>query len=179
MLRNVLEDYLSSVKERDFYYPLSSLLQAMGFFDIHVTDGPGEFGKDFIAKRVENEVTHQYKIQAKRGDIDQEQFRTIMGQLLEAIVLKKLSHPQLDTSLTQRTILVTTGELTPNAFIAHQAFNETLVNEYKKEKVEFWGKSRLIELSEQYGLIGIHQTTAKGLRGYGQFYQTYSKAIDQ
>lgn len=179
MLRNVLEDYLSSVKERDFYYPLSSLLHAMGFFDIVVTDGPGEFGKDFIAKRIEDGIKYQYKIQAKRGNINQEDFRTIMGQLLEAIVLKKLSHPQLDTSLTQKIILVTTGELTPNAFIAHQEFNDVLVNDYKKEKVEFWGKSRLIELSELYGLTGIHQTTAKGLRGYGQFYQTYSKAIDK
>jgi len=179
MLRNVLEDYLSSVKERDFYYPLSSLLQAMGFFDIYITDGPGEYGKDFIAKRVEGGITYQYKIQAKKGDIDQEDFRKIMGQLLEAILLKKLSHPQLDTSLTQKTLLVTTGELTPNAFAAHQEFNEVLVNDYQKEKVEFWGKSRLIELSEQYGLTGIHQTTANGLRGYGQFYQNYSKAIDR
>jgi hypothetical protein len=179
MLRNVLEDYLSSVKERDFYYPLSSLLQAMGFFDIVVTDGPGEFGKDFIAKRIEEGVKYQYKIQAKRGDINQEDFRTIIGQLIEAILLKKLSHPQLDTSLTQKTILVTTGELTPNAFIAYQEFNAVLVNEYQKEKVEFWGKSRIIELSEEHGLTGIHQTTAKGLRGYGQFYQTYSKAIDK
>jgi len=179
MLRNVLEDYLSSVKERDFYYPLTSLLQAMGYFDIYVTDGPGEYGKDIIAKKIEDGQTNQYKIQAKKGDIDQEAFRKVMGQLFEAIVLKKLSHPQLDTTLTQKTILVTTGELTPNAFIEHQAFNDTLVNEYNKEKVEFWGKSRLIELSEQYGLTGIHQTTAQGLRGYGQFYQTYSKAIDK
>ncbi len=78
MLRNVLEDYLSSVKERDFYYPLSALLQAMGFFDIYITDGPGEYGKDFIAKRVEDGITYQYKIQAKKGDIDQEDFRRVM-----------------------------------------------------------------------------------------------------
>jgi restriction endonuclease len=179
MLRNVLEDYLSSVRERDFYYPLSSLLQVMGFFDIIITDGTGEFGKDFIAKRIEDGVKYQYKIQAKRDDIDQEDFRKVMGQLLEAIILKKLSHPQLDTSLPQKTILVTTGELTSNAFIAHQEFNEVLVNEYKKEKVEFWGKSKLIEYSELYGLTGIHQTTAKGLKGYGQFYQNYSRAIDK
>jgi hypothetical protein len=98
---------------------------------------------------------------------------------MEAVVLKKLSHPQLDTSLPQKTILVTTGELTPNAFIALQELNQVFENEYQKEKVEFWGKSRLIELSEEHGLTGIHQTTAKGLRGYGQFYQNYSKAIDK
>jgi hypothetical protein len=177
MLRNVLEDYLSSVKERDFYYPLTALLYAMGFYDIYITDGTSEFGKDFIAKRIEDGIKCQYKIQAKKGDINQEDFRKIIGQLLEAIVLKKLSHPQLDTSLTQKTILVTTGDLTPNAFIALQEFNEVLVKEYQKENVEFWGKNTLIEFSEKYGLTGVHRTTASGLRGFAQFYLTYSKAM--
>jgi hypothetical protein len=123
----------------------------MGFFDIHITDGTGEFGKDFIAKRIEDGIKCQYKIQAKKGDINQERFRNeILGQLMEAVVLKKLSHPQLDTSLPQKTILVTTGELTPNAFIALQELNQVFENEYQKEKVEFWGKSSLIELSEEY-----------------------------
>lgn len=179
MLRNVLEDYLSSVKERDFDYPLTSLLHAMGFYDIHLTDGGSEFGKDFIAKRIEDGVKYQYAIQSKRGDINQPDFRNkILGQLLEAVVLKKLSHPQLDTALPQRVILVSTGELKDNAFIELRELNNQLENEFKKEKVEFWGKNRLIELSEQYGLTGIHQTTANGLSGFAQFFLVYGKAID-
>lgn len=179
MLRNVLEDYLSSVKERDFYYPLTALLHAMGFYDIHLTDGGSEFGKDFVAKRVENEITYQYVIQAKKGDINQPDFRNkILGQLLEAVVLKKISHAQLDTSLPQKTILVTTGELKDNAFIELRELNSTLENEYQKEKVEFWGKNTLIEFSEKYGLTGIHRVTAKGLAGFAQFYLTYSRAIE-
>ncbi len=71
MLRNVLEDYLSSVKEREFYYPLTALLHAMGFYDIHITDGGSEIGKDFVAKKVEDGITYQYVIQAKKGDINQ------------------------------------------------------------------------------------------------------------
>lgn len=178
MLRNVLEDYLSSVKERDFYYPLTALLHAMGFYDIHITDGGSEVGKDFVAKRVEDGTTYQYVIQAKKGDINQPDFRNkILGQLLEAIVLKNLSHSQLDTTLPQRTILVTTGELKDNAIIELRELNATLVNKYKAEKVEFWGKNTLIEFSEKYGLTGIHRTTATGLRGFAQFYLTYSKAI--
>lgn len=179
MLRNVLEDYLNSVKERDFDYPLTSLLQAMGFYDIHLTDGGSEFGKDFIAKRVENGIAYQYAIQSKRGDINQPDFRNkILGQLLEAIILKKLSHSQLDTSLPQKFILVTTGELKDNAFISLREFNTQLENDYKKEKVEFWGKNQLIEYSEKYGLSGIYQTTAKGLKGFAEFYLIYSKAIE-
>jgi hypothetical protein len=177
MLRNVLEDYLSSVKERDFYYPLTALLHAMGFYDIHTTDGGSEVGKDFIAKRVEDGITYQYVIQAKKGDINQSDFRKILQQLLEAIILKNLAHPQLDLTLPQRTILVTTGELKDNAILELREFNATLVDKYKTEKVEFWGKNTLIESSEKYGLTGIHRTTARGLTGFAQFYLTYSKAI--
>jgi hypothetical protein len=180
MLRNVLEDYLSSVKERDFYYPLSALLQAMGFFDIHITDGGSEFGKDFVAKRIEDGIKYQYVIQAKKGDINQPEFRNkILGQLLEAVFFKELSHSQLDTSLPQKAVLVTTGELKDNAFVELRNFNTRLAAKFEGEKVDFWGKNQLIDFAEQYGLIGVHQTTAKGLRGYSQFYQTYSKAIDK
>ena len=177
MLRNVLEDYLSSIKERDFDYPLTVLLHAMGFYDIHLTDGGSEIGKDFIAKRIEDGVKYQYVIQSKRGNINQIKFRDkILGQLLEAVVLKKLSHPQLDTTLPQKTILVSTGELKDNAILELREFNNTLKDKY--EEVEFWGKNRLIEFSEQYGLTGVHQTTAKGLTGFAQFYLSYSKAIE-
>ena len=115
MLRNVLEDYLSSIKERDFDFPLSSLLQGMGFYDIHFTHGAAEFGKDFIAKRVENDVEYQYAIQSKKGDIGQSLWRNeIRGQLEEAI-LSDYSHPQFNTSLPRKAILVTTGRLSGNA----------------------------------------------------------------
>lgn len=47
MLTNVLEDYFKSIKdERDFDFPLRSLLAAMGFYDIHLTHGSREIGKD-------------------------------------------------------------------------------------------------------------------------------------
>jgi hypothetical protein len=177
MLRNVLEDYLSSVKEREFYYPLTALLHAMGFYDIHITDGGSEIGKDFIAKRVEDGIIYQYVIQAKKGNISQSDFRKVLQQLLEAVVLRNLAHPQLDLTLPQRTILVTTGELKDNAILEFREFNSTLVEKYKAEKVEFWGKNTLIEFSEKYGLTGVHRTTAAGLVGFAQFYLTYSKAM--
>ena len=177
MLRNVLEDYLSSVKEREFYYPLTALLHAKGFYDIHITDGGSEIGKDFIAKKDEDGTTYQYVIQAKKGDINQADFRKILQQLLEAVILRNLAHAQLDLTLPQRTILVTTGELKDNAILELREFNSTLVDKYKAEKVEFWGKNRLIEFSEKYGLTGVHRTTASGLKGFAQFYLTYSKAM--
>jgi hypothetical protein len=150
----------------------------MGFYDIHVTDGGSEFGKDFIAKRNEGGTIYQYVIQAKRGDINQPDFRNkIMGQILEAVILRNLSHSQLDRNLPQRTILMTTGELVDNAFIALNEMNSSLVEDYGKEPIEFWGKNKLIELSTEFGLSGLHRTTARGAAGVAEFYLTYSKAI--
>lgn len=178
MLRNVLEDYLSSIKdEREFDYPLRSLLQAMGFYDIHLTHGKTEFGKDFIAKRIDDGIVHQYSVQSKRGDIKQADFRNgIMGQLMEASLLG-IVHPQFDRSLPRRVIFATTGRLRDNAGPAFQDMNLELTTNYQKNPVTFWGYERFIELSEEFGLSGIHQNTVKGMAGYGQFYLSYSKAM--
>jgi hypothetical protein len=179
MLRNVLEDYLIGIRdERDFDFPLASLLRAMGFYDVHFTHGGGEIGKDFIAKRVEDGTEYQYAIQSKKGDINQSEFRNnIMGQLLEASLLG-LSHPQFDRDLPRRIILVTSGRLSGNAPLTFQDFNLELEAKYQKEKVTFWGKDQLIDFFEEYGLSSIHQFTSRGVTGYTQFFLIYSKALD-
>lgn len=177
MLRNALEDYLNSIIERDFDYPLTSLLQAKGFYDIHLTHGRNEIGKDFIAKKLENGVEYQYAIQSKRGNIGQPELEKIQNQLFLASI-SGLSHPQFNKSLERRVILVTTGRLVGNAPIILQDFNNELINTYKKNEIEFWGQERLIQDADEFGLSGIHQNTARELIGIGQFYLTYSKAID-
>jgi hypothetical protein len=177
MLRNALEDYLNSIIERDFDYPLMSLLQAMDFYDIHFTHGRNEIGKDFIAKKLENGVEYQYAIQSKKGDINQSELEKIQGQLLLASI-SGLSHPQFNKNLQRQVILVTTGRLVGNAPIILQDFNNELVNTYQKNEITFWGKEQIIQFSEKFGLSGLHQNTAKELKGFGQFYLTYSKAIE-
>jgi hypothetical protein len=179
MLRNVLEDYLGSINnERDFDFPLASLLRAMGYYDIHFTHGRGEIGKDFIAKKVEEGIEYQYAIQSKKGDINQSDFRTnILGQLLEASILG-LSHPQFNRNLPRRVILVASGRLVGNAPLAFQDFNLELETKYQKEKVTFWGKDQLIDFFEEYGLTSIHQFTSSGVTGYTRFFLIYSQALD-
>ncbi len=177
MLRNALEDYLNSIIERDFDYPLTSLLQAKGFYDIHFTHGRNEIGKDFIAKKLENGIEYQYAIQSKRGNIGQPDLDKIQGQLLLASI-SGLSHPQFNKSLERRVILVTTGRLIGNAPIILQDFNDVLENEYQKNGIEFWGQERLIQDADEFGFSGIHQNTARELKGISQFYLTYSKAIE-
>lgn len=179
MIRNVLEDYLRGIKdERDFDYPLLSLLREMGFYDIHFTHGGREIGKDFIAKKIINEVEYQYAIQSKKGDVNQAKFtKEIYPQLLLASI-SGLSHPQFDKNLPRRVVLVTTGRLVGNAPLLFQDLNNELETTYQKEKAEFWGREQLIEFFEDHGLSSIHQLTVKGFSAYAQFFLTYSKALD-
>jgi len=179
MLRNVLEDYISGVKdERDFDAPILSLLRAMGFYDIHFTHGRGEIGKDFIAKRIIDGTEYQCAIQSKRGDINQGKFTTeVYPQLLLASI-SGLSHPQFDKTLPRRVYLATTGRLKPDVALIFQDLNDQLETQYQKDRVVFWGKEQFIQYFEEYGLTGIHQFTVKGFSGYAEFFLTYSKALD-
>jgi hypothetical protein len=180
MLSNVLEDYFSSIKdERDFDFPLMSLLAAMGFYDIHLTHGSREIGKDFIAKKREDGVEVEYAFQSKKGDINQKKCsEEVLPQLLLASV-SGLSHPQFDKTLPRRVFLVSTGLLIGNAPLILQDFNDTLRNDYGREPVTFWGKNQLVTLFQEYGLTAIHQVSAAGMKGLAEFYSLYSKALER
>jgi hypothetical protein len=179
MLRNALEDFFSSIKnERDFDFPLISLLRAMGYYDIHFTHGDREIGKDFIAKKVEDGIEYQYSFQSKKGDINQTK---CTDEVLPQLYLASISgspHPQFDKTLPRRVVLVLTGRPVGNAGYLLQDFNDTLQREYQKEKVIFWDKDQLIPFFEEYGLSSLHQLTGQGLTGFAQFYLTYAKALD-
>jgi hypothetical protein len=179
VLQNVLEDYLESIgsgREREFDLPFMSLLAAMGFTDIHLTDGVAEFGKDFIAKRVEEGKPIQYSFQSKAGDINQPTWRnSIQGQMLES-VLSPRTHPNFDLSLPHQTVLVLTGRLVGNAPLCVPDFNDTLAR-INKRPLEVWDRPKLIQLLTVHGLEGVHRATAAGFAHYGRFYSLYGKSI--
>ena len=129
MLTNVLGAYLNSVKEREFDLPFITLLHACSFSDVHFTHGSVEFGKDFIAKAIENGSIIQYSFQTKAGDISQSDFRVdIMGQILESVLLG-LSHPNFDKDVPHQTVLVITGKMSGNAAQALDELNEKFAME--------------------------------------------------
>jgi len=177
MLKNVLGAYLNSVKERDFDLPFISLLHATGFFDIHFTHGQVEFGKDFIAKKVEAGVTIQFSFQSKVGDINQAEWRNnIMGQMLDS-VLSSLSHPNFDVQIPHQTVLVITGHLMGNSALSLQDLNNQIRATYLKRTIELWDREYIITLLERYGLDSIHQATASEFINYGNFYELYGKGM--
>jgi hypothetical protein len=177
MLRNVLVDYLNQINEREFDLPFLALLSAAGFFDIHFTHGQVEFGKDFIAKRIDDEVIVQYSFQSKAGNITLHEWRSnILGQMTESI-LTRLSHPSFSKEIPHQAILVCTGKLVGHVSLALQELNEKIQGVYQERPIIPWDQESLLSLFETYGLEGVYNSTAQSFIDYGNFYTLYGKCL--
>lgn len=141
MLESVVERYLASVTEREFDAPLMAILQADGFFDIHQLHGAFEFGKDFIAKRIDGGVSYQYAIQSKAGDLSLGAWRPVRSQIDEAR-FNTIAHPRFSKELPRRVALVMTGRLTGGAAADAQEYNEHLKRR-GEQPFEVWDRDRL------------------------------------
>jgi len=174
MLRRVVEDYLESIKEVQFFLPFSSLLLLKGYFDVHIIHGSTEFGKDIIAKKVEAGGPVQYVFQLKAGDVNLSKFREeIQLQLLEAVV-NNLSHPNFDPNICKRIFFVTTGTIKPPATLAFQEFNSTIHAKYKFDPISSIEKLDLVEDFVRHGLepfFSLHNDPTF----VGDFFDIYSK----
>lgn len=146
MLRNVLENWIDSLGEREFDLPFISLLRGMGFFDIHFTHGPFEFGKDFIAKCKEDGRVYQYGFQTKAGDMGGGDWKKTLGQI-EELVGAWIGHPNFDKSLPRECRLVITGRLKGNAGVSAQAYASRL-HDRGEGRFEVWEKSNLLDFLE-------------------------------
>lgn len=153
MLDAVLEDFLSSVTEREFDAPLVALLRAHGYRDVHLVHGQFEFGKDVIAKNEVEGVLMQYALQSKAGDIGLPQWNAMYGQI-EMLRLNELSHPAFDARLPRKPVLVTTGRLIGGAPVAVQEYQRRLEGE-EPPPAEVWTKDTLLELLRSAPDVGL------------------------
>lgn len=154
MLNDVIANFLATLSEVEFFDAFAAMLRANGFYDVHLTHGTAEHGKDFIAKRVEDGVVVQYGIQTKVGDIGVSSFRDCRNQI-ESIRTTDLSHPAFDAQLTRRGILATTGRLTGQAPTEAQDYKR----KYDSEEFSFdtWQISNLLDM-----VVGAPETGLAG-----------------
>ena len=173
MLRSVIENYLTSIEELEFFLPFQQLLEAQNYYDIHLIHSSIEFGKDFIAKRKHDEEEVQYIFQVKAFDIDLNKFRReVMPQLLECYI-NNLSHPNFNRKLRKKVILVTTGLLNSHASIAFQQFNLYLEDNLKEDSVTVWDKENLVIFFKDIGVepfFSLHNSPEK----VGSFFSFYA-----
>ena len=141
MLKSVIENYLKSVTEFNFFNVFRCLLERKGYSDIHFTHGNIEFGKDFICKK----DNAQYVIQIKAKDIDINIFRReIKPQLLQALT-ERVSHPNLDDSMNYKVIFVNTGRLNSPTQISFTVFNKYVTERLEENTIECWDFDTLVQ----------------------------------
>jgi len=140
LIRNVVDDYLHSVTERDFYYLLQFLLESNGYDDIHFTHGNVEMGKDFICKK----HGEQFVLVVKAKDVNQETFRReVRPQILQAIT-ERGGHPNLN-STSYRVMFVTTGRINSPAQTSFTEFNRYLRTKLNEKPVKIWDFDTLVK----------------------------------
>lgn len=144
MQRSVLERWIDNLAERQFDAHFLLLLRANGFYDIHFTHGAYEFGKDFIAKRIEAGVPRQYGFQSKAGDISGSAWDSIHGQL-EELVASWLVHPNYDQALSKEHRLVTTGLLKGKAILSAKQYKERLAARSEGNFI-VWDRENLLDM---------------------------------
>nr|WP_218681198.1 restriction endonuclease [Rhodococcus qingshengii] len=122
-LADAVAGYIETLNERDFDAPFIALLYSQGFTNVHLTHGPLEFGKDFIARRTEQGIETQYVFQSKAGKISLSEWREVRGQI-DSMRYGNVVHPDFDPDLSRRLVLVTTGRLTGTALVEFQEYNQ-------------------------------------------------------
>jgi hypothetical protein len=144
MLDDVIGNYIDSLTEREFDAPFRALLSLHGFVDIHFLHGSFEFGKDFIAKRVEDGASKQYAFQTKAGNIGKSEWMSCQGQI-EELCTNSLSHPNFDRDIPRTAVFVTTGRLVGGAPLAAQEYARNL-SRRDSTKFATWDRETLVAM---------------------------------
>jgi hypothetical protein len=155
LLNDVVANFPGTLSEREFFEAFAAILRANRFFDVHLLHGITEFGKDFIAKRIESDgSTIQYAIQTKVGDIKGAEWHEVRNQI-ETIRVSTLSHPSDDLNLSRRAILALTGRLAGLAPTETQNYKQRFDTD--DFKFEVWQLDNLLSMmtdAPEAGLAG-------------------------
>lgn len=158
MLRLIVKDYISSLKERkelDFLFPI--LLDQMGFSVIKTAQsshGQPEYGKDIIAIKEFDGKEIIYIFQLKAGDDKDINKKTFSGENGIGESLKQAKYVEYSDQsipglkdLSRRYVLVHNGELQSNYRPVLDGF---VKQEFPDDNFERWDIEELSELFSKY-----------------------------
>lgn len=170
MLADAVAGYVEGLTERELDAPLIALLYRLGFDHVHLVHGQFEFGKDFIARRIEDGIAHQYCLQSKAGDVTAGAWRDA-AQQIEAMRTGSVVHPDFDPSLPRKLVLITNGRLKGAAAVEAQDYNAYHVAR-GEVPVEIWDIDYLVPRFEAILVEGVPaQDRARTLEMLGRLGQ--------
>ncbi|QCW51006.1 hypothetical protein FE634_12445 [Nocardioides dongxiaopingii] len=152
-LADAVAGYVTSLTERELDAPLTALLRSRGFTDVHLLHGSYEFGKDFVARRVEDGVEYQYCIQSKAGDINASLWRGVRMQV-DLMRTSNVGHPAFDPRLPRRLVVVTNGRLVGSASSEFQDYNSYHLGR-DEEVATLWDIDALAPMFQEVLIEGV------------------------
>jgi hypothetical protein len=178
MLRVILEDYFNSLKdERAFDVPFITLLAALGFYDIHITHGPNEKGKDVIAKFKVNDQEQQWVFQSKCGDITKSDWtKGLLGQMLSC-EFSGIEHPSFNSDLPRQSVIVATGKVKLYALNDIDSFNKDTLLKAGKNPLLIWDRLKLIDSFVENLEATIELRDHRGISHMGEFLSRLGDAL--
>lgn len=146
-IKTLIEDTLKRLNEEELEVPFRNLLRSMGHIPISekTIHGPGEHGKDIVSSCRVDATNEVYVFSLKTGDISLNRFRTKVKPQFDPMFQVPISHPLISGNEQKRYILVSTGDLSSDAAVEFEAYNEDNLR-INRPKVELWSRSILVDL---------------------------------
>lgn len=120
MIERVIENWLTSVNERQYQLPFCQVLAAEGETVVYIsTHGPLELGKDIVTVAKDG-VPNAYQLKA--GDVAMRDWRSFKGEI-EQLVEYPLHLPSIRTQRAHRSFFVTNGQINAVVVNAIQHMN--------------------------------------------------------
>ncbi|MFA5364718.1 MAG: hypothetical protein WC325_05995 [Candidatus Bathyarchaeia archaeon] len=126
VIKVLISDLLNELNEKELEIPFRSLLRSIGCHTIfeRTRHGPGEHGKDIVACLTLNQKTVVNVYQLKTREIKLNRFRTEVRPELDAMLEVPIKHPLINGTESFSYYLVSAGDLSPDASVELDGFNE-------------------------------------------------------
>ncbi len=158
-----VRDYLAGLEETRFWALLVEYLSDARQIRAHVVHGPGEHGMDVVAyvHEAEDFLNRGYYvvIQAKTGDLNLDDWRKVLYQLLEVPYFPIPCNGYDDPGLPRRVLVAVTGSITAEARESIKQYN--IFHRIKVETLEGNDLMRLPQFCE-YVNSRLDQTQVVG-----------------
>ena len=139
---NLIENWLTNVNELGYQIPFCEVLLTRGYKVLYVSShGPGEHGKDVLARDPEGKV---WAFQLKGGPIRLSEWRRMQDEVRELVELP-VSFPGISSKTVFQPVLVTNGHITPDARDNIRAYAEKW-SERGASMLEVWSKHHLLSM---------------------------------
>lgn len=142
MYEKLIENRLTNANELSYQIPFCEVLLAHRYSVLHISShGPGEHGKDVIARHLDGRL---FAFQLKGDDIRLSDWRRIRGEV-EELVRLPVRHPSVEDGETHYPVLVTNGEVLGDATENIKQFSDKWQRD-GAEWLDVWGGKKLQRL---------------------------------